>query len=640
MRRMLVLVMLVGCGREHLSSVNSATSVLTQRVDFGSMVIGGTAHGVVTVENRSRLSETLTLDVAAPFAGPGTVELPGGVTLDVPLRFSPTAVGDVTATATFDGVSLTLTGTGLLAPPCVSGGCEVAAVDPVTGQCTHTPAAEGAACTSPDGCVIDGACHGGQCLGTLKDCDDHDACTTDACARGSGCVHVDTSASCPAVSDPCRAPSCDPVTGCGSAPVADGTPCGAVSCDLANVCLQGTCRQVVPPDGFTCSAASPCQAEGHCEARQCVVPAPTTLTPSWTRSPVGLDFQGVADEQGNLYWVECDSAKRVSCEAVSYTANGLERFRTALTSAQAATSTQLFDGGIFLIGNGEWLFAVDGLTGLVVWQQSMGGLVSELATTPGGGVIVAQVDAPAQPSFPITGLRQLDAATGALLVSSPAGSWDGLLVDTHGTAWVWLLQSGLNSIDASGVATLRLPMAGVPPYRAPRSVDAHGLVLLDDELFDPSTSTVTPSLFTGTAFTLGTSLQPPAGRVRVRTEADGSHSLLGAQATPWLARLNRNVAGPFASAHGTVFADGDWSGFAVTQVDHSGQVTFQCATTSQLALSGPAAFTGRTLAVMSDCATCLGEGPQLQVFELGPLGLPASGWVNPFGTPGRARHPR
>lgn len=640
------MVCVAACGGERLSAVNSGTLVVTQRVNFGSMVVGGTARGVVSVENQSRLSETLGVAVSAPFGGPETVELPGGASIDVPLTFAPTTAGPSEGTAVVAGVSVTLVGTGLVAPACVSGSCDVATVDPTTGQCVHMPLGEGAACTSTDGCIVDGACHAGQCVGTARDCDDHDACTTDACARGSGCVHVDTTASCPAVSDPCRAPSCDPRTGCGSAPVADGTPCGAISCTLANVCLQGTCRQVVPPDGFTCTEATPCQAEGHCQSKQCVVPAPTTLAPSWTLSPsASMQFQGVADEQGNLYWVECgtppNTTDQVVCTAVSYTSNGLARFRTPLVNFSLGTSAQLFDGGRFVVGSGEWLYAVDGATGALAWSRAMSGFVSELATAPGGGVIFAQVDALTQPIVPTSGLVQLDAATGTPLVTTTQGPWDGLMVDAHGTAWVWKLQSGLNSIDAFGVATLQLPMAGVPPYRAPMSVGPQGVVLLDDELFDPTTSMVASPLFTGTAFTLGASLQVPSGRLRMRTETDGSHSLMGAQGrTPWLARLDRNIAGPFASTGGTLVASGDWNGFAIAHYDPAGQPRFTCPTTSSFALSGPSSFTGHTLAVLTECSTCLGEGPQLEVYEVGALGLPASGWVAPSGTPGQARHPR
>ncbi len=59
----------------------------------------------------------------------------------------------------------------------------------------------------------------------------HDSC------EQAGVCHGLSPADCK-VDDPCRVPTCDPVTGCGSVPLAEGAPCGT-----GGVCTQGKCVQ-------------------------------------------------------------------------------------------------------------------------------------------------------------------------------------------------------------------------------------------------------------------------------------------------------------------------------------------------------------------------------------------------------------
>jgi outer membrane protein assembly factor BamB len=201
--------------------------------------------------------------------------------------------------------------------PCTTNAC-----NPVTG-CNFPPAPDGTAC--PNTTVCDGAetCQSGVCSpGTPLDCDDHNACTTDACNPVSGCTHTaiagctpcQTAANCgdgnfcttdecvagicrhsnlanntpcpdadlcngtetcqggfcvpgPAPScddqEPCTVDSCDPATGCKHAPVANGTSCADGNvCNGAETCQAGACASGTP---LACGDGNPCTIDS-CDA--------------------------------------------------------------------------------------------------------------------------------------------------------------------------------------------------------------------------------------------------------------------------------------------------------------------------------------------------------------------------------------
>jgi subtilisin-like proprotein convertase family protein len=114
--------------------------------------------------------------------------------------------------------------------PCTNDAC-------VAGACQHTnntnSCDDANACTSNDACsggtcvgtpnsdpcddgllcTTNDTCSGGTCTGTAVNCDDSNACTTDACDAGTGnCTHdpVDCNDN-----NGCTADYCDPPTGCG-----------------------------------------------------------------------------------------------------------------------------------------------------------------------------------------------------------------------------------------------------------------------------------------------------------------------------------------------------------------------------------------------------------------------------------------
>jgi len=99
------------------------------------------------------------------------------------------------------------------------------------------------------------------------DCDDGDACNgAETCNTATGACVAGT----PPVCDDgntCTADACDPVAGCASTPVADGTSCSdGDACNGAETCQAGTCTAGASPscdDGDPCTADS-CDMAGGC----------------------------------------------------------------------------------------------------------------------------------------------------------------------------------------------------------------------------------------------------------------------------------------------------------------------------------------------------------------------------------------
>jgi len=164
------------------------------------------------------------------------------------------------------------------------------ACDPLLGCVPGTPVADGTSCA--DGTVCNGAetCVAGVCTpGAPLNCDDGNLCTADSCdpvlgcqsapvadgtscADGTVCNGAETcvagtcTAGTPLVCDDgnvCTADSCDPVLGCQSAPVADGTSCAdGTVCNGAETCVAGTCTAGTP---LVCDDGNPCTADS-CDA--------------------------------------------------------------------------------------------------------------------------------------------------------------------------------------------------------------------------------------------------------------------------------------------------------------------------------------------------------------------------------------
>ncbi|MBP47926.1 MAG: hypothetical protein CMH53_08290, partial [Myxococcales bacterium] len=120
--------------------------------------------------------------------------------------------------------------------PCTKDACDPKSGCKFTGLAKGSSCSDGSACTSGD--VCDAA---GQCLGTLKVCDDKEPCTVDACDQQTGsCAFTKTQAACDdgdacTLDDNCSTGKCKPTTkgqvttafGTGSAGFTDGQPSSA-----------------------------------------------------------------------------------------------------------------------------------------------------------------------------------------------------------------------------------------------------------------------------------------------------------------------------------------------------------------------------------------------------------------------------
>ena len=143
--------------------------------------------------------------------------------------------------------------------------CTVDTCDKVTG-CQHETV-NGGFCDDGDACTDKTTCDSGVCKGGQATvCDDKNDCTADSCDKATGCAHLplaDT-ATCndgdicttdhcldgichgdPKVCDdgnPCTIDSCNAISGCVSAPAAEGASCDdGDSCSVGEKCQSGQC---------------------------------------------------------------------------------------------------------------------------------------------------------------------------------------------------------------------------------------------------------------------------------------------------------------------------------------------------------------------------------------------------------------
>jgi|GEM_PF-2143047 len=188
------------------------------------------------------------------------------------------------------------------------GACETVACDPTSGECTTAFKANGTECSDGDFCTLNDACQGGQCKGSVRDCDDDNACTDDTCDKLSGCVYLANTKACDdgnlcTTGDACAASACkgtpNPECQCtGDAdckPFDDGDLCNGtmmckdgacavnpatvVTCDagLGGPCKvvfceaqTGQCRAKNELDGAACDDSNKCTANDVCASGACV----------------------------------------------------------------------------------------------------------------------------------------------------------------------------------------------------------------------------------------------------------------------------------------------------------------------------------------------------------------------------------
>lgn len=419
-----ILALTLGCKSDRISAAARDLTLGEQRVQFPRTFVGHPTYAQLELRNGGKATRSALFSTSAPFSTEaGPLEVAGGASLFVRLGFSGETVGDwerPLQVQSEDAVlQATLAGTAEPVPDCAPRGpCRQSQFDPVAGTCVDTKTPDGAPC--PSVCLPDAQCRDGECVGAAKDCDDRDACTTDACEPASGCIHFSATARCGASTDPCQVPICDPAQGCSFVEAADGTSCGPADCSTAEICLLGVCKHVQITDGAACGAPSPCQNRGLCLGQSCVRPAAHELTPAWTVwVPEGhhLSWDSIADPQGNVYWRESEPDYS-SAHLVSVTKSGLLRYSVPI----APTSQMALVQDVLLLRWGARLEARRVGDGSLRWSRELqadadGGTISiqTLARGTSGTAYIGLIELNGESSQAVTGsaLVALSLATGA-----------------------------------------------------------------------------------------------------------------------------------------------------------------------------------------------------------------------------------
>jgi len=505
-RHLTLALLLIGCGGRLASTAGDVSAPPT--VVFAPGWVGYSTTATLTLHNESASPRDLKLDLPAPFAvDTAEQRLQGGESRDVAITFAPTEPGAYELDAKLSGDlqgTVHLSARANIAPDCTpSNTCVSSHFDATTGTCVTASLADGTSCADP--CIEGGVCMHGTCMGTAKNCDDGNACTSDACGA-QGCVHTDVTASCPRPNDPCQAAYCDPVMGCGSELVADGTSCGTNDCVTAHVCIQGQCLARAAPDGSVCASASICQGEGLCHAGACQQPQGTTLIPKWEyNQPMAYSASGsiAADDSGNLYFTqyitqECETCEAVNpgpyCQVVSVDPNGGVRwthisagscYRFALDAANAQLYLPEGAGSVVVAlaladGSARWQFDLTGHN-LRSRRKEPAGLyrpVQSLVLAGDTGPLFLAAD---DETSDVKWVIGVDRVTGTMLFDQRyAGSLSELAGDSQGAVFISTDETGastLTRLGDQGQVSLSTPL---PAGSSQLALEQFGQVLLSE----------------------------------------------------------------------------------------------------------------------------------------------------------------
>ncbi len=418
---LLVVCGLSGCRENQVSATEGELLVQPARVDFGSVWLTHRDTSILELQNTARMGLEVTFESSAPFDVPPSIRIGGGERVEVELGLTASQLGllegemRVSANGTTQRVPLRAMA---VAPPtCAVRDCRTVTFNPLTGGCDEALAADGVSCRATNQCITSGVCAAGECVGKARDCDDANACTTDACDASTGCVHE--TVTCPRSLRACEVPVCSPATGCGLAPAVDGVSCGTNDCLTAEVCITGQCVTRPSPDGSQCKAPTTCRGPGICRQQTCELPAPTALNPAWRYTPrpgLTLVFLGHVDDSGNLYATETgpfvrnggfsgaprqeagDRVQATPTYLLSLSPTGVVRFRVEVTADCSSCTSGLWysidSAGHRLFFNargltqarstddGHLLWSMTPSAGLPVYEPRADGGASFSASTP------------------------------------------------------------------------------------------------------------------------------------------------------------------------------------------------------------------------------------------------------------------
>lgn len=179
-----------------------------------------------------------------------------------------------------------------------SDACTTDACEPLTGACTHSAVD----CADADLCTVDTCDPSSGCQHAPKDCGDSDLCTTDSCDPATGaCQHAPKNCSDGSV---CTDDSCDPATG------ACQYAFNTASCDDANACTQndtcqnGSCSgQTISCDDNNVCSIDTCDPTSGCAHS----PAPATVVCDLDSDLCTLDHCSGVD-------LSCSAGLRKDCD--------------------------------------------------------------------------------------------------------------------------------------------------------------------------------------------------------------------------------------------------------------------------------------------------------------------------------------
>lgn len=349
----LLALLLAGCRCDGgpVDPVELGLRVHPASLDFGRALEGETVRRDLRLSAETRAALSVGLSTDAPFTVAPAAEVPAGGETTVMVAFlaGDGEVHRVLRLQVGDRVAeVPLTGEGVRPPPCLpSTECVASVYSLELGRCVESPSPDDAPCDPKSLCLEQGRCVQGRCLGVARRCDDDDACTDDACAMETGCVH--TPHACPRPANPCQVATCDARAGCGEAPAADGTLCGSADCVTVNVCTGGACTSLPTPDGVECRPEVACLPVGRCEDHVCTGPTSGAWPPEWTAVAPGEPEGALVSGGGQLYFSTCglerlagdagppagdggssdaghDGDAGVRCALASFTGTGFERF--------------------------------------------------------------------------------------------------------------------------------------------------------------------------------------------------------------------------------------------------------------------------------------------------------------------------
>lgn len=291
----------VGCPNSRLARTTQEMDVNPSELTFPPTAVGYRSQQSLTLRSLAQGTLDIHIRVEAPFSvEQESITLLAGQELHLNVLFEPATEQEWASPLVFEWSEgervVLLQATGVALPPCSPQPCYIVEREE-TGACQYSLAPDETPCSSP--CLTEARCFEGQCNGTPAVCEDHNACTHNACNELQGCVFPPIA--CQASDNPCLAPRCDPQTGCGTSPVPDGNVCVLDACNVG-ACLGGACHTSALPDGTTCVIpGTACATDAICQTGKCLSPSASTRKPGdmfWSvprvLGPLAVDEDGAS----------------------------------------------------------------------------------------------------------------------------------------------------------------------------------------------------------------------------------------------------------------------------------------------------------------------------------------------------------